>query len=96
MLTSRSPADRPSKPYFLITLKWSVLQFVIEKPLESIASIITNVGFPSLKSLRSFTTLNAFGSEQAFGVYCPSSYSPEFANVYISTVDFISVSWVFN
>ncbi|KAH8921828.1 DUF300-domain-containing protein [Atractiella rhizophila] len=32
---------RPSKPYFLWAIKWSVLQFVFLKPLESLASVIT-------------------------------------------------------
>lgn len=79
---------RPSKPYFIWAVKWSVLQvctpcidifgsltrrgsqFVIIKPLLSIASIIT----------------------EALGLYCAASQSPHFAHVYLEAVDFVSVS----
>ncbi|KAF7376190.1 hypothetical protein MSAN_00034100 [Mycena sanguinolenta] len=32
---------RPTKPYFMYTVKWSVLQYVIVRPAVSIAGIIT-------------------------------------------------------
>ncbi|KAL8277027.1 hypothetical protein RQP46_010561 [Phenoliferia psychrophenolica] len=61
---------RPSKPYFIFAVKWSVMQFVILKPLISIASIVTEV----------------------LGVYCATSSSFAFANIYLEIVDFVSVS----
>ncbi|KZT32287.1 DUF300-domain-containing protein [Sistotremastrum suecicum HHB10207 ss-3] len=33
---------RPTKPYFMYTIKWAVLQYVIVRPLVSLAGIITN------------------------------------------------------
>lgn len=33
---------RPSKPYFLFAVKWSVMQYVILRPIISLVSIITN------------------------------------------------------
>lgn len=33
---------RPTKPYFMYTIKWSVMQYVIIRPAVSIAGIITN------------------------------------------------------
>ncbi|KAI5476847.1 hypothetical protein MNV49_007143 [Pseudohyphozyma bogoriensis] len=64
---------RPSKPYFIWAVKWSVMQdgqFVIVKPGLAVASVVT----------------------QALGVYCETSYSFAFADVYLMIVDFICVS----
>ncbi|KAL8287049.1 hypothetical protein RQP46_004055 [Phenoliferia psychrophenolica] len=61
---------RPSKPYFLHALKWSVLQYSLLRPLISLAGVITN----------------------AFGVLCPTQYSVYFAEVYLDSVDFVSIS----
>ncbi|CAK5277873.1 unnamed protein product [Mycena citricolor] len=62
---------RPTKAYFMYTVKWSVMQYVIVRPLVSVAGIIC----------------------QAFGVLCESqSYNLRFASVYLSAVDFISIS----
>lgn len=61
---------RPSKPKFIFLVKWSVLQFVILKPLISLSSIIT----------------------QALGVFCGTSQSPRFANVWLEVIDFVSVT----
>lgn len=33
---------RPSKPYFLVATKWSVLQYVILRPMISVAALITD------------------------------------------------------
>ncbi|KAI5476839.1 NMT1/THI5-like domain containing protein [Pseudohyphozyma bogoriensis] len=60
---------RPSKPYFIWMVKWSVLQFVIVKPLGAVAGVIT----------------------EAFGVYCETSNSLAFANIYVVLADSISV-----
>ncbi|KAM0754398.1 DUF300-domain-containing protein [Meredithblackwellia eburnea MCA 4105] len=61
---------RPSKPYFLHALKWSVLQYSLLRPLISLAGVITN----------------------AFDVLCPTQYSVYFAEVYLDSVDFVSIS----
>jgi len=62
---------RPTKPYFMYTVKWSVLQYVILRPAASIAGIIC----------------------QYYGVLCPSlAWSPYYAQVYISAVDFVSIT----
>ncbi|KAI5474436.1 hypothetical protein MNV49_003269 [Pseudohyphozyma bogoriensis] len=61
---------RPSKPYFLHALKWSVLQYSLLRPLISIAGIIT----------------------EAYGVLCPTQYSVYYAEVYLDSIDFVSIS----
>ncbi|GAA6002268.1 hypothetical protein JCM10207_003155 [Rhodosporidiobolus poonsookiae] len=61
---------RPSKPYFLHALKWSVLQYSLLRPLISIAEIIC----------------------QAYDVLCPTAYSVYFAEVYLDSIDFVSIS----
>ncbi|KAH9168370.1 organic solute transporter Ostalpha-domain-containing protein [Lactarius sanguifluus] len=62
---------RPTKPYFMYALKWSVMQYVVIRPAVSIAGIIC----------------------EAFHVLCASgSYSVHYADVYLESVDFISIS----
>jgi hypothetical protein len=62
---------RPTKPYFMYTVKWSVLQYVIIRPLGTIAGIIC----------------------ERFNVLCESAgYNVHFANVWIETIEFISIS----
>ncbi|GAA5884504.1 hypothetical protein JCM6882_005280 [Rhodosporidiobolus microsporus] len=61
---------RPSKPYFLHALKWSVLQYSVLRPLISITEIIC----------------------QAYDVLCPTAYSIYFAEVYLDSIDFVSIS----
>lgn len=62
---------RPTKPYFMYALKWSVMQYVVIRPAVSIAGIIC----------------------EAFNVLCASgSYSVHYAEVYLESVDFISIS----
>ncbi|KZP13851.1 hypothetical protein FIBSPDRAFT_981707, partial [Athelia psychrophila] len=56
---------RPSKPYFMHTLKWAVLQYCLFKPLSSIAGIIAeeyNLLCPTQYSIHfAEVYLNAFG-----------------------------------
>ncbi|KAF7340775.1 hypothetical protein MSAN_02106100 [Mycena sanguinolenta] len=62
---------RPTKAYFMYTVKWSVLQYVIVRPAISIAGIIC----------------------EKYNVLCDSEgYNPQFASVYLSAVDFVSIS----
>ncbi|GAA6037905.1 hypothetical protein JCM8097_009483 [Rhodosporidiobolus ruineniae] len=61
---------RPSKPYFLHALKWSVLQYSLLRPLISIIEIIC----------------------EAYDVLCPTTYSIYYAEVYLDSVDFVSIS----
>jgi len=62
---------RPTKAYFMYTVKWSVLQYVIVRPVISIVGIVC----------------------QKFGVLCDSEgYNPHFASVYLSAIDFVSIS----
>ncbi|EIM84702.1 DUF300-domain-containing protein [Stereum hirsutum FP-91666 SS1] len=62
---------RPTKAYFMYTVKWSVLQYVLIRPLVSIAGIVC----------------------QAYNVLCSSeSYNFRFASVYLSIIDFISIT----
>ncbi|GAA5967214.1 hypothetical protein JCM11641_000479 [Rhodosporidiobolus odoratus] len=61
---------RPSKPYFLHALKWSVLQYSLLRPAISIAEIIC----------------------EAYDVLCPTAYSVYYAEVYLDSVDFVSIS----
>jgi len=62
---------RPTKAYFMYTIKWSVMQYVLIRPAISIAGIIC----------------------QYYDVLCASgSYSIHYADVYLESVDFISIS----
>ncbi|EFP89564.1 uncharacterized protein PGTG_15713 [Puccinia graminis f. sp. tritici CRL 75-36-700-3] len=61
---------RPSKPYFLVATKWSVLQYVILRPMISATALITD-------------------TQKAF---CASSYSPHFANLWLTILIFISAT----
>ncbi|PLW35711.1 hypothetical protein PCASD_13131 [Puccinia coronata f. sp. avenae] len=61
---------RPSKPYFLIATKWSVLQYVILRPVISGTALITDTQ----------------------KVFCASSYSPHFANLWLTVTIFISTT----
>ncbi|KAF8523464.1 DUF300-domain-containing protein [Hysterangium stoloniferum] len=61
---------RPTKPYFMYTVKWSVMQYVIVSPSLAVAGIIS----------------------EAFGVLCRQIYSVHFAQVYITAIDFTSIS----
>lgn len=61
---------RPSKAYFLVLVKWSVVQYCFVRPALSIAGIIT----------------------EYYNVLCESTYSYQYAYVYITAVDFTSIS----
>ncbi|KAF7305370.1 hypothetical protein HMN09_00789200 [Mycena chlorophos] len=62
---------RPTKAYFMYTVKWSVLQYIIFRPLISIIGIIC----------------------QYYNVLCDTqSYDPRFASVYLSAIDFITIT----
>ncbi|KAF9481499.1 DUF300-domain-containing protein [Pholiota conissans] len=62
---------RPTKAYFMYTVKWSVLQYVIIRPLVSVAGIIC----------------------EKLEILCESDgYSWRYASVYLSVIDFISIS----
>lgn len=62
---------RPTKAYFMYTVKWSVLQYVIIRPAVSIAGIIC----------------------EYYGVLCSTaSTSPYYAQLYLSIIDFISIT----
>ncbi|KAH9817159.1 hypothetical protein DFH28DRAFT_890191, partial [Melampsora americana] len=66
---------RPSKPYFLVAVKWSVMQYVILRPIISLVLIITNsfnskqhkrmafhLFFTSNNPLKMFTAMNPLTS----------------------------------
>lgn len=61
---------RPTKAYFMYTIKWSVLQYVIIRPAVSIVGIIC----------------------EALHILCQSSWSYKHPSVYLSAVDFVSIS----
>ncbi|KAJ7279454.1 DUF300-domain-containing protein [Mycena rebaudengoi] len=62
---------RPTKAYFMYTVKWSVLQYVIVRPAVSVVGIIC----------------------EKFDVLCETeSFNPHFASVYLSCIEFISIS----
>lgn len=61
---------RPSKAYFLVLLKWSVVQYCFVRPALSIAGIVT----------------------EYYEVYCSSSLSYRYAYVYLTSVDFVSIT----
>ncbi|KAH9970659.1 DUF300-domain-containing protein [Russula compacta] len=62
---------RPTKAYFMYTIKWSVMQYVLIRPAVSIIGIIC----------------------ESFHVLCPSgAYSVHYAEVYLDSVDFVSIS----
>ncbi|CEL53042.1 Transmembrane protein 184C OS=Xenopus laevis GN=tmem184c PE=2 SV=1 [Rhizoctonia solani AG-1 IB] len=61
---------RPTKAYFMYTIKWSVLQYVIIRPLVSIIGIIC----------------------EALHILCQSSWSYKHPSVYLTAVDFVSIS----
>jgi len=64
------------QPYFMYTLKWAVMQYVVLRPIVSITGIVC----------------------QAYGVLCESvGFSLNaiyFANIYLQTIDFISITCV--
>ncbi|CAD6587708.1 MAG: hypothetical protein TREMPRED_004830 [Tremellales sp. Tagirdzhanova-0007] len=62
---------RASKPYFMHTLSFSVMQYVIIRPLISIIGIIC----------------------EYYNVLCPQKYSVHFAEAYLDSVDFVSISF---
>ncbi|CAE6527879.1 unnamed protein product, partial [Rhizoctonia solani] len=61
---------RPTKSYFMYTIKWSVLQYVIIRPTVSIIGIIC----------------------EALHILCQSSWSYKHPSVYLTAVDFVSIS----
>ncbi|KAF8311482.1 DUF300-domain-containing protein [Clavulina sp. PMI_390] len=61
---------RPTKPAFMHTIKWSVLQYTIFRPAISIAGIVC----------------------QKYNVLCDSSWSYKYASVWLTSVDFVSIS----
>ncbi|ELU41327.1 hypothetical protein AG1IA_04662 [Rhizoctonia solani AG-1 IA] len=61
---------RPTKAYFMYTIKWSVLQYVIIRPAVSIIGIIC----------------------EALHILCQSSWSYKHPSVYLTAVDFVSIS----
>ncbi|CAE6406203.1 unnamed protein product [Rhizoctonia solani] len=61
---------RPTKAYFMYTIKWSVLQYVIIRPSVSIIGIIC----------------------EALHILCQSSWSYKHPSVYLTAVDFVSIS----
>ncbi|EUC64468.1 polysaccharide lyase family 1 protein [Rhizoctonia solani AG-3 Rhs1AP] len=61
---------RPTKAYFMYTIKWSVLQYVIIRPTVSIIGIIC----------------------EALHILCQSSWSYKHPSVYLTAVDFVSIS----
>ncbi|KAF8515634.1 organic solute transporter Ostalpha-domain-containing protein [Gautieria morchelliformis] len=62
---------RPTKAYFMHTIKWSVMQYTIVQPAICVISVIT----------------------QAFNLLCVQSFSPEFANVYLTVFALLSNSY---
>ncbi|CAK5282116.1 unnamed protein product [Mycena citricolor] len=62
---------KPTKAYFLYSVKWSVMQYVIVRPVISIVGMIC----------------------EHYNVLCDTqSFNPRFASVYLSAVDFVSIS----
>ncbi|KAF8588171.1 DUF300-domain-containing protein [Ramaria rubella] len=61
---------RPTKTYFMYTVKWSVMQYTIIQPAISLISVVT----------------------QSFNLLCVSSFSPQFANLYLTILSFLSNS----
>ncbi|KAF8520864.1 DUF300-domain-containing protein [Hysterangium stoloniferum] len=59
---------RPTKAYFMYSMKWSVMQYTIFQPAVSIISVVT----------------------EAFNLLCTSSFSPEFANLYLTIISALS------
>ncbi|EIW65413.1 hypothetical protein TREMEDRAFT_36313, partial [Tremella mesenterica DSM 1558] len=62
---------RASKPYFMHTLSFSVMQYVVIRPAISIIGIVC----------------------EYYNVLCPQKYSIHFAEVYLDSVDFVSISF---
>lgn len=60
----------PQSPMFLYKMKYGILQYVVVKPVTTIAAVVL----------------------QYYGLYCATSYSFHFGNVYIMFVNFISVT----
>lgn len=78
----------------MYTVKWSVMQYVIVRPGAPAP--------PAVASLRALTRPRPAVSmvgiiTEALGVLCPQSYSPQFAQVYITAIDFVSIrcaAWI--
>ncbi|KAJ2789710.1 hypothetical protein H4R21_006678, partial [Coemansia helicoidea] len=60
----------PARQLTFNMLKWGIFQYVIIRPLGTLAAIVT----------------------QAAGVYCPNSMKPKYANFWLATIDFVSIS----
>ncbi|GJJ71048.1 hypothetical protein EMPS_03398 [Entomortierella parvispora] len=60
----------PQSPMFLYYMKYGILQYVLVKPITTIAAVIL----------------------QYYNLYCTTSYNFHFGNVYITIIDFVSVS----
>jgi len=60
----------PRSPMFLYYMKYGILQYVVVKPVTTIAAVVL----------------------QYYSLYCTTSYNFHFGNVYITIVNFISVS----
>jgi hypothetical protein len=82
---------RPSKPYFIWAVKWSVLQ-VSPRPSLALDFRMLMLGrgkqFVVVKPLLAISAIIF----EAFDMYCETSQSFAFANVYIEIIDFICVS----
>ncbi|KAI9227244.1 MAG: organic solute transporter Ostalpha-domain-containing protein [Piptocephalis tieghemiana] len=61
---------QPSSPHFLQFLKYGILQYVVIRPLTTIAAIIM----------------------QSKGVYCPENYNPGNGHIYVTVINFASVT----
>lgn len=80
---------RPSKPYFLWTVKWSVMQVrSTSRCLLNVADQSLALQYAIVKPLLSVVAIIL----EAFHVYCSISWSFMFGAVYIFIVDFISMS----
>jgi len=64
---------RPTKDYFMHSMKWSVMQYTIIQPIISMISIAT----------------------QWFNLLCLSSYSPKFANLWLTIFSTMSNELLF-
>ncbi|KAL0072406.1 hypothetical protein AAF712_000169 [Marasmius tenuissimus] len=80
---------RPTKAYFMYTVKWSVLQYVIIRPRRSPCVQERKTRILMAKAVVTIVGIIC----EAYGVLCePAGFDFHWANVYLEIVDFISIS----
>lgn len=77
--------------YFMYTIKWSVMQYVIVRPGMWANNVRLMFHYSQILDPPAISVAGIIS--QAFGVLCTQSYSPHFAQVYLTAIDFVSIRY---